>query len=197
MAWPPQFIIWVIFLFVGKAGSNQCAFIFEAFRTLSGELGVLLAENKIERPVQKLTFLEVELDSVSQCSRLPMEKLKILWELLTTSLAAKKLSLRELQVIVGHLNFACRVFLRAFLRCHCDTTVGLKSPLHRVRVTAGMKEDILVLLVWIQFFYSFNGVSLWREVLLVEANLQVHSDAAGGFGVFCRGRWCAEPWPDD
>lgn len=35
--------------------------------------------------------------------------------------------------------------------------------------------------------------------MLVEAELQVCSDAAGGFGfeVYFQGQWCAHPWPED
>lgn len=48
--------------------------------------------------------------------------------------------------------------------------------------------------VWLQLIKGFNGVSYWREVKLLEADLQVQSDAAGGigFGVYFSGRWCAE-----
>lgn len=86
-----------------------------------------------------------------------MEKLQVPHDLLVTSLSAK------LQVIVGHFNFACRVVApgRAFLRHLCDVMVGLRSPLYKVKV-----------MVWIQFLNYFNGVSLWWEIQLVEAELQ-------------------------
>lgn len=52
-----------------------------------------------------------------------------------------------------------------------------------------------VLEVWMHFLEHFNGVTFWREEHL-EAELQVHSNAAGslGMGFFYYGHWCEEPW---
>lgn len=46
--------------------------------------------------------------------------------------------------------------------------------------------------------FNFNGVTFWREELRLEAELQVHSDAAGslGLGIFFRSHWCSESWPE-
>lgn len=73
---------------------------------------------------------------------------------------------------------------------------GARWPTHMIRVTAQMKEDIDL---WLSFLQDFNGISFWRDRLLIEAELQVCSDATGGmgFGVYFWGRWCAEPWPDN
>lgn len=51
-------------------------------------------------------LLGVELDTVAAFSRLPADNLLWLGEVLEVSLAAKKLTLKEQQVLVGHLNFA-------------------------------------------------------------------------------------------
>lgn len=185
------------FLFMGPANSDQCLKFLATFQAFCCELGVPLAHDKTEGPVNKLTFLGIELDSVEQCSRLPPDKLSKLRDLLSRSVIAKKLTLRELQVIVGHLNFACRVIApgRAFLRCLCDAMAGLFSPHHRIRVNASMREDMVM---WQQFLDDFNGTSFWRDSQLLRADFQVHSDAAGGhgFGLYFRGHWCAQPWPD-
>lgn len=60
------------------------------------ELGVPLAAAKTEGPINKLG---VELESVQQCSRLPMKKLHTLRQLLLQVKAARKLTLRELQIL--------------------------------------------------------------------------------------------------
>lgn len=46
---------------------------------------------------------------------------------------------------------------------------------------------------------AYSGVSFWQEDLHLEAELQVHSDAAGssGFSVYFRGHWCAQEWPHE
>lgn len=56
---------------------------------------------------------------------------------------------------------------------------GELRPYHRVRVSAEIQEDSRM---WQQFLENFNGVSFWRDERLLEAELQVHSDAAGGLG---------------
>lgn len=106
------------FLFMGKTGTDQCDRLLKGFQSLCQELGVPFAVAKTEGPINKLTFLGVELDSVQQCSRLPMDKLLTLKKLFLQAKAAKKLTLKELQVLVGHLNLACQVIApgRAFLR---------------------------------------------------------------------------------
>lgn len=109
----------------------------------------------------------------------------------------KKVILHKLQALVGHLNFDCKVVApgRAFLWCLCDTMKGAYRPHHGIHVTVGMKKDLQD---WIHFLEEFNGVGLWREELRFEAELQVHSDAAGylGLGIFLCGHWCAESWLD-
>lgn len=184
------------FLFMGPAGTDQCQRLLDVFQTICSELGVPLAKDKTEGPLAKLTFLGIELDTGAQCSRLPSEKLVTLNNLLKQALGAKKLTLKQLQVLVGHLNFACRVVApgRAFLRRLCDAMSGLTAPYHRVRVSAEMRKDITM---WSTFLWEFNGTSFWREVQRLRADLQVHSDAAGGhgFGLYFRGRWCSEHWP--
>lgn len=185
------------FLFAGKAGSENCPCLLLTFKGICAYLGVPLAHGKTEGPVSVLTFLGIELDSVAQCSRLPQAKVEVTRHLLHLAIGARKLTLRDLQRLIGHLNFACRVVApgRAFLRRLCELTKGLRRPTHRARVTAQVRQDLVM---WASFLDQFNGVSFWREDRLLEAELQVHSDAAGGlgFGVYFRGRWCASAWPD-
>lgn len=186
------------FLFAGPQGTGRCAKLVKAFREVTSQLGVPLAEEKTEGPAQCLTFLGIEIDTITATSRLPQDKLVALRDRIRACMARKKLLLRELQQLVGHLNFACRVVApgRAFLRRLSGAMSGVQCPHHRIRVTVQMKKDLLV---WLTFLESYNGVSLGREDLLLEAELQVHSDAAGsaGFGIYFRGHWCAQEWPND
>ncbi|XP_054843036.1 uncharacterized protein LOC129334764 isoform X1 [Eublepharis macularius] len=186
------------FLFVGRAGSSECARLLDTFLRLAEELGVPLAHEKTEGPSTVLTFLGIELDTVQQSMRLPLNKVDDLRARLQEFKVKRKASLIELQQLVGHLNFACKAIApgRAFLRRLCDAMAPLRAPHHRLRVTSGMRDDLDV---WSEFVEGFNGVTLWREELLLEAELQVTSDASGstGFGVYFRRHWCAEQWPPD
>ncbi|XP_053143317.1 uncharacterized protein LOC128341176 isoform X1 [Hemicordylus capensis] len=183
-------------LMVGRPRTNQCRHLLEVFQHLCADLGVPLAQEKTEGPSAILTFLGIELDTIVGCSRLPQTKLDTLRALLAFCIQARKVTLKQLQQIIGHLNFACRVVVpgRPFLRRLCDAVKGVRCGHHRIRVTAPMWADLRL---WASFLESYNGVSFWRDSLLLEVVLQVQSDAAGGsgFGVYFRGRWCAERWP--
>lgn len=97
-----------------------------------------------------LTFLGTELDTVQQTCRLLVDKLIGLRALITALIKRSKVMLRELQQLVGHLNFACQVVApsRAFLRRLSAAMSGLWWPDHRTRITQGMRQDLRV---WLQF----------------------------------------------
>lgn len=98
-----------IFLFTGRHGSGQCAFLLHRFLQLASELGVPLAHEKAEGPLTDLTFWGIEIDTIQQLGRLPGEKLTRLKGLVSRALAKHTLSLLDLQQLAGHLNFACKV----------------------------------------------------------------------------------------
>lgn len=154
-----------------------------------------LAGDKMEGPTRCLTFWGIELDTVVLTSRLTLAKLDDLRGRLVSFLGARKATLHEFQVLLGHLNFACKVAPGwAFLCRLCDATKGASNSHHWMRVTLDMKEDLSV---WLIFLAEFNGVAFWRIVLCLESELQVHWDAAGSLGmeVYFQGHWCAEEWP--
>lgn len=53
---------------------------------------------------------------------------------------ARKVTLRELQQLVGHLNFASKAVVpgRAFLHQLCDEMSGARQPQHRVHIKHNM-----------------------------------------------------------
>lgn len=184
------------FLMVGPAGTSACADRLATFKAIAAEFGVPLAADKTVGPATCLTYLGIELDTVKGTSSLPLEKLHKLRVLLGELSGKKKCTLKELQSVLGHLNFACRVVApgRAFCARLARSTSCVSKPHHHVRVTEGLRADISV---WLEFLSQFNGVSMWQTPMPLEDTLQVHSDAAGslGFGVFFDNRWCAQRWP--
>ena len=81
-------------------------------------------------PSQVITFAGIELDTEKLEARLPIDKVIKCRTLLTTALGHNKMTLREIQSLIGVLNFACRVVKpgRAFLRRLINTTLGIKTP---------------------------------------------------------------------
>ena len=109
----------------------------------------------------------------------------------------RKATLRELQSLIGVLNFACSVVVpgRCFLRRLIDLTIGLRRPNHFVRVTKEVKADLFT---WQQFFQEYNGKSFFlNENWENSMSLQLHTDAAGahGFGAIFGNHWCFGEWP--
>ena len=97
------------FLFVGEVGTNQCANLLKTFTNVCQNWGVPLAEDKTVLPVEILTFLGIEFDTIATELRLPKVKLIEIKQRITVILGCKKVKLRELQSLIGLLNFACQV----------------------------------------------------------------------------------------
>jgi hypothetical protein len=91
--------------------------------------------------------------------RLPCEKLTELKQRIKLLLDCKNTTLREIQSIIGLLNFACQVVVpgRAFCRRFIDATCKAEKSWHKVRISVGMKQ------VWLNFLDSYNGVSVMLD----------------------------------
>ncbi|XP_078500441.1 uncharacterized protein LOC144755420 [Lissotriton helveticus] len=184
------------FFFVGPQGSSQCQAALDKFKELMEYLGVPLAPEKTMGPCATMSFLGIELDSRAMQARLPQDKKVKMLDLMQAMLAKPKVTVKEVQVLLGHLNFACRVVRagRTFCRRLGRALSGHHLPHHRIRLTAGVKEDLRM---WSTFLHSFNGIPLAQEQDWLW-EVQIFSDAAGsdGFGLYWQGRWCAEKWPE-
>lgn len=71
-------------------------------------------------------------------------------QLMLSLLGKWKATLKEIQSLLGSLSFVTRILPigRVFSRCWYAAISGLKNPNSHVRVTADMKEDLLV---WLEF----------------------------------------------
>ena len=78
-----------------------------------------------------LQFAGITLDSVRQEARLPEDKR---CALLQNFQARRSVRLKELQSLIGLLNFTCLVVVpgRAFLRRMIDLTKGVNKPHHHI-----------------------------------------------------------------
>ena len=88
-----------------------------------------IAQEKTVGPDTTLQFAGVTLDSMKQETRLPVDKLQKCRMLLRTFYKRHKVTLRELQTLLGLLNSTCSVIVpgRAFLRRMIDLTRGLSA----------------------------------------------------------------------
>ena len=187
------------FLFGGKKDTNDCTFIMSVFMDKMQLLGVPIASDKTEGPTTKLSFLGLELDSEEMTIRIPMGKIAEIRQKIVSMLARKKCTLREMQSLIGSLNFACRAVVpgRPFCRRLINAICGLTKPHHHLNITLAMKEDLQL---WLNFFTEFNGISVFHDRYWVSnEDVQLFTDSAGGadlgFGAYFAGKWTCAHWP--
>ena len=186
------------FLFLAPA-EDICKGQLKAFLSLCTRVGVPMSQEKTERPAQVMTFLGIEIDTVLRELRLPRDKVEAWCELVDSFLCRAKVSLRELQSLIGKLQFACCVIVpgRAFLRRLIDRTIGTTSPFHKINLTKECKEDLRV---WLAVLRSYNGRTMFLEERWTRADeVQLYTDASGsiGFGAMMGPHWCQGAWPPE
>lgn len=184
------------FLFVGPRGSRVCSVLLQTMERLALDFGVPLAPDKTEGPATEIKFLGIVIDSGRMECRLPEDKLVDLRQVVGRTRLVKKIRLRELQSLIGKLQFACRIIPmgRVFCRRLAMATAGVSSPSHFVRLPAAIRDDLSI---WSVFLEHFNGRSVMLEGPTATSELELYTDASGsvGFGAYFQGSWCAERWP--
>ena len=184
------------FSFTGKPGSNYCHDPMVVMRQTCAELGVPLSAEKEAGPATVLTFLGISLDSVKRTLSFPDDKLEEMLSMLRQWESKKRCSKRELQSLVGSLQFASkcipssRLFTRRLIRAlpRSATTV--------LDIDRNMKLD----LDWRrQFLPTWNGHASFLEPIWTQAStLHLNTDASAtlGLGAFFDGEWFNSRWPE-
>ena len=114
------------FLFIAKT-KEQWARDLQNFILMCDYLGVPLAPEKTGGPDTVLQFARITLDSVLFEARLPEDKLSKCRVMLHNVYTRRTVTLKELQSLIGLLNFTCPVVAsgRAFLRRLMRVSMGL------------------------------------------------------------------------
>lgn len=186
------------FLFIGPPGSEICNQSLLVFRLICESLGVYLKEEKTFQANTNLVFLGIEIDTVAMEIRLPEDKLVKLQKAIDAVKYKRKVCLRELQSLIGLLNFACLVIIpgRTFLRRLIDLTKGIAKPHHHKDLTKESRQDLAA---WSLFINHFNGKSiLFKHIWKTSEQLHLYTDAAGswGFGAVFGRKWFYGAWPE-
>ena len=186
------------FLVVGSAHSTQCAGFLSTMLQVCDDLGIPLASDKIEGPTlsSSLSFLGIRLASVTMEARLPEDKLARLCSELEVWQVKKSCTRKELQHLIGVLQFAGRVvpqgrpFVCRLINLLC---VGSK-PYHHIRLSKESRSDILW---WLHFAQVSNGLSLSSLSHLATPSANIFSDASGswGCGAVWGTWWFQGQWP--
>lgn len=105
-------------------GKDLCKLYIDRFLYICKQIGTPRAPRETVGPVQVLTFLGLELDTIKYEARLPEEKIVKCLEQIDLFLPRRKVTLKEIQMLCGLLNFATKVVVagRPFLRRLYDLT---------------------------------------------------------------------------
>lgn len=183
----------------GDRTFDACTRLLEIFNGIMQQLNVPMALEKKEGPCEILVFLGLELNSKEMVVRIPLEKINEVITKIQNLLSKKKARVKEIQSLVGSLNFCCRAIAtgRPFCRRLINTICGLDKPFHFVRINKSVKLDLQI---WLWFFQHHNGISVFHDRFWVSnSDVECFTDSAGGeglgFGIYFQGQWTAARWP--
>ncbi|CAG2202202.1 unnamed protein product [Mytilus edulis] len=144
------------------------------------KIGIPLASDKTTLPTTLLMFLGIEFDTQNLIMRLPNEKLVKLSQKIRDTLDSSKITLKDMQSLLGLLNFACKVVApgRTFCRRLINSTIGVRKSYYKIRINKQMKADLEV---WLDFLKQYNGVTVITDnVWVSNEKLELFTDSAGG-----------------
>ena len=129
-------------------------------------LSWFIAPEKTVGPETELPFVRITLDSIRMEAWLSDEKLKNCRVMLLDFYKWHKVTLCELQSIIGLLNFTCSVVLpgRAFLQRLIDLARGIQRPHFKIRFKQRRQKRfncLAIILGAIQWSHIFSG---WTNV---------------------------------
>lgn len=184
------------FLFLNTTKSG-CAQNLDAFIAMCRNIGIPIAWEKTFPPHTVMVFVGISLCSLRLEASLPLDKLEKCNSLLKTYCTKDSCKLRELQALLGYLNFCCSVITcgRAFLRRLIDLTIGIEKPYFHVRLGKEAKADMQL---WLSFLSQYNGKSMFiNESFLSNHTLSLYTDSAQslGYGAVYGSQWFYGAFP--
>jgi hypothetical protein len=149
------------FLCIGESFEECCNMLLDLLR-LVRSLGFNVSYSKLVDPCQVLTFLGIEVSTIDCTFKLPQDKLDKLKGELIKFYNRKRASKRQLQQLVGLLNWASSVVHggRVFFRRLLDLSNSLKGKNDKVILSVEAKKDIEW---WYNFVKVFNGKAFCLE----------------------------------
>ena len=139
----------------------------------------------------RITFLGIEIDSMTAQLRLPAEKLAQLIADLYSWRNRRSCTKRQLLSLIGSLSHASRVIRpgRMFLRRLIDLSTTVSEPHHHIRLNHAARADIAW---WVTFVERWNGCSLFTYSIH-----PLQHSGSWGFGAIWQTHWFKAQWPDN
>ena len=144
------------FLTLGPPASSVCYNNLQACIQLCSKLGLPLHPDKLEGPSTCLSILGIELDSVRLQTWLPIDKRERIITLLESWSGKQFCTRRELESLIGHLHYACKIAPqgRTFLCCMINLLCTFKRDDRPIRLN---QEFHLDLTWWRDLFHRWMG----------------------------------------
>ena len=184
------------FIFFGPSNSPQCHTSLQALLILAKSLSIPLRTDKTVYPTNLVSLHGMEVDTAQMQMRLPPDKLLDARAKIDSVYRRKKVSLRQLQSLIGTLSFACKVIVpgRVFLRRVIDLTCGVHNQEHMIRLNVEARLDLSA---WRIFLHSFNGMSMFLSNEWVSSDaVRLFSDASAlGFAAIYGTHWFQGRFP--
>ena len=133
------------------------------------KLNIPLSCKKTVGPVCELECLGIILDTINMQARLPLDKVERITQFISFVLDKKKsCTRRELEQLLGHLNFATKIILLgwAFVTYLYRLMCSVKESHHYVHLNKECKSDLTM---WLHFLSTWNGINMFYESHLTSA----------------------------
>lgn len=170
------------FFFVGPPNSNKCKHDLMTFFQVANDIGIPIKSEKTHWPSTVIVIYGIQLNTDTMTASLPLDKINKARSLLLQFSNKRRIMLKDLQSIIGLLNFFCVVIIpgRAFLRRLIDLTLGVAEQHHHIRLNTEARADIQA---WLYFLSEHNGKSCFLfDNWVSSETIKLFSDAAGVHG---------------
>ena len=176
--------------------NSLCQQSLSAMLMTFNNLNIPIAPDKTQGPLQDLEFMGIILDSLKMEARLPADKINRLSLLIQQFENKHSCTLKELQSLIGSLNFACKVVPpgRPFLQRMIDLTRNIKKSHHHIKLNAGFYKDLQM---WKIFISNWNGANFFISSTWEGSDfLELYTDASGskGYGGIFKSKWFQGTW---
>ena len=122
----------------------QCQQLMNEMLGLIVSLGFDVNWQKVVYPAQVVTFLGIQINSVTSYLSIPASKLAEIKSKLLLWVGKESATKRELQSLAGTIAWGAKCIraVRPILRSLIDLYKGLKLPSHHVRLPSCIKSDV-------------------------------------------------------
>lgn len=178
-------VVYIDDFFLAAKTKEECMQMLLTLIRLLRRLGFYISWPKVVGPTQTITFLGVQICTLTSTLSLSEDKLQQLRQRLQHFQGKRRATKQSLQSLAGSLNWACQAVKggKFFLKRILDTIRPLKQQRHKARLSAEFHADLQW---WLSYMHVFNGVVYFNQ----QSNEHVHVDASNmAAGAFWNGDW--------